>query len=136
MEFVKGDKVEVCSKEDGFFGSYLEAKVVSSKLPYGSYYKVKYYNLVTDGEDPLPLIEIISSDEIRPMPPKSEPVLTFGLHDKVDAFDLDGWWVGEITGRRGDLFSVYFATTNEECVYPLKRLRKHLEWDRVNRVWV
>ncbi|KAL0884525.1 hypothetical protein Bca101_008506 [Brassica carinata] len=111
-EFVKGDKVEVCSKLDGFFGSYFEAKVLS-KLPHGSFYKVKYKNLVTEGEDPLPLIEIISADEIRPMPPKLSQPSTFRRHDRVDAFDLDAWWFGEIIGRRGDTFSVYFPTTND-----------------------
>ncbi|KAF2617542.1 hypothetical protein F2Q68_00042723 [Brassica cretica] len=95
-EFVKGDRVEVCSKQDGFFGSYFEAKVLS-KLPRGSFYKVKYKNLVTEGEDPMPLIEIISPDEIRQIPPKLFQPSTFRRHDKVDAFDLDAWWVGEVT---------------------------------------
>uniref|UniRef100_A0A0D3DYR6 Agenet domain-containing protein n=1 Tax=Brassica oleracea var. oleracea TaxID=109376 RepID=A0A0D3DYR6_BRAOL len=103
--FVKGDKVEVCSKQDGFFGSYFEAKVLS-KLPRGSFYKVKYKNLVTEGEDPMPLIEIISADEIRSMPPKLFQPSTFRRHDKVDAFDLDAWWFGEIIGQKGDMFSV------------------------------
>ncbi|CAF2105539.1 unnamed protein product [Brassica oleracea var. botrytis] len=71
-EFVKGNLVEVCSKEDGFFGSL---------------YKVKYKNLVTEQ----PLIETISADEIRPMPPKLSQPSMFSRHDKVDAFDLDAW---------------------------------------------
>ncbi|CAH2038763.1 unnamed protein product [Thlaspi arvense] len=132
-EFVKGELVEVCSKEDGFLGSYLESKILS-KLPRGSFYKVKYKNLVTEGEDPLPLIEIISADEIRPLPPKLSQPLTFHLHDKVDAFDSDAWWVGYITGRRGNKFSVYFSESNEECEYPLGLLRRHL--DLVNGHWV
>ncbi|ESQ36286.1 hypothetical protein EUTSA_v10009453mg [Eutrema salsugineum] len=132
-EFVKGDKVEVCSKEEGYVGSYFEAKVLS-KLPHRNLYKVKYKNLVTEGEDPLPLIEIISADELRPMPPKLSQPLTFHRDDKVDAFDLDAWWVGYITGRRGNFFSVYFETTNEKCEYSLERMRRHL--DLVNGHWV
>lgn len=132
MEFVKGDQVEVCSKEDGFLGSYFGATVVS-KTPEGSYYKVKYKNLVSEEDESRRLIEVISVDDLRPMPPKSLPVL-FRRQDKVDAFDKDGWWVGEVSGRKGELYSVYFATTGEELEYPLYRLRRHLEW--VNGDWV
>ncbi|VVA90183.1 unnamed protein product [Arabis nemorensis] len=103
------------------------------ETPNGSFYKVKYKNLITEEDEPEPLIEIISADELRPMPPKSLPVL-FLLHDKVDAFDNDGWWIGKITGRRGNLYSVYFETTNEVLEYPLCRLRRHLDW--VNGDWV
>ncbi|KAF2620811.1 hypothetical protein F2Q68_00038400 [Brassica cretica] len=62
-EFVEGDMVEVCSKEDGLLG----------------------------GQDPQALVETISADEIRPMPPKLSQPSMFSLHDKVDAFDLDAW---------------------------------------------
>ncbi|EOA37354.1 hypothetical protein CARUB_v10011095mg [Capsella rubella] len=135
MEFVKGDKVEVCSKEDGFLGSYFAATVLS-KTPdrFGSsYYKVKYKNLVSEDDESKRLIEVISAEELRPMPPKSLPVV-FCRQDKVDAFDKDGWWVGEVTGRKRDLYSVYFATTGEELEYPLYYLRRHLEW--VDGDWV
>ncbi|CAN6897602.1 unnamed protein product, partial [Brassica oleracea] len=112
---------------------YLEAKVLS-KLPHGSFYNVEYKNLVTEGEDPQPLVETISADEIRPMPPKLSRPSMFSLHDKVDAFDLDAWWFGGITGQEGDTYSVYFPTTNDVCKYPLQRLRRHLEF--VNGQWV
>lgn len=132
MEFVKGDQVEVCSKEDGFLGSYFGATVLS-KTPEGSYYKVKYKNLVSEKDQSKPLIEVISADELRPMPPKSLPVM-FRCQDKVDALDKDGWWVGEVTAARGNMYSVYFSTTGEELQYPLYSLRRHLEW--VNGDWV
>ncbi|KFK42954.1 hypothetical protein AALP_AA1G060700 [Arabis alpina] len=131
--YVKGDQVEVCSKEDGFLGSHFGATVLKKVPNNGSFYKVKYKNLITDEDEPQPLIEIISADELRPMPPKSLPVM-FGLDDKVDAFDNDGWWVGKITGRRGNLYSVYFETTDQVLEYPLSRLRRHLDF--VNGDWV
>ena len=132
-EFAEGALVEVCSKEDGYFGSYFEAKVLS-KLPHGSFYKVEYKNLVTEGVNPRPLIETISSDEIRPMPPNLPQPSMFRLHEKVDAFDLDAWWFGEIAGQDGDTYYVHFPTTNDLCEYPLQRLRRHLEL--VNGQWV
>ncbi|KAF3573497.1 hypothetical protein F2Q69_00058278 [Brassica cretica] len=89
-------------------------------FPHGSFYNVEYKNLVTEGEDPQPLVETISADEIRPMPPKLSQPSMFSLHDKVDAFDLDAWWFGGITGQEGDTYSVYFPTTNDVCKYPLQ----------------
>ena len=132
-EFAEGDLVEICGKEDGFIGSYFEAKVLS-KLPHGSFYKVEYKNLITEGENPRPLIETISTDEIRPMPPKLSQPSTFSLHEKVDAFDLDGWWVGDIIGQDGNTYYVNFPRTKNLCEYPLERLRKHLEF--VDGEWV
>ncbi|KAK8648576.1 hypothetical protein V6N13_129325 [Hibiscus sabdariffa] len=66
--FFKGDRVEVCSKEEGFWGSYYEATVVLP-LHGNTPYKVRYRNLVEEEDQTRPLVEIISADEVRPMPP-------------------------------------------------------------------
>ena len=133
-EYAAGDLVEVCLKEDGHFGSFLEAKVLS-KLPHGPFYKVEYKNLVTEGANPRPLVETIPVDEIRPMPPNLPQPSTFSLHEKVDAFDMDAWWYGEIYGHEGNgTYYVHFPTTKNVCEYPLQRLRRHLEL--VNGQWV
>ncbi|XP_010522105.1 PREDICTED: DUF724 domain-containing protein 2 [Tarenaya hassleriana] len=132
MEFVRGDHVEVCSREEGFLGSYFAATVVE-RLAGGKFYKVKYKNLVTEEDEFQPLMETISAAEIRPSPPRYIPVV-FRRRDAVDAFDNDGWWVGEVTGRKDNLFSVYFRTTGDEIEYPFNRLRAHVDW--VNGQWV
>ncbi|KAK8524899.1 hypothetical protein V6N13_015896 [Hibiscus sabdariffa] len=62
--FSKGDRVEVCSKEEGFWGSYYEATVVSP-LHSNTLYKVQYKNLVEEEDQTRPLVEIVSADEVR-----------------------------------------------------------------------
>ncbi|KAL5554246.1 hypothetical protein UlMin_041647 [Ulmus minor] len=133
MAFQRGDEVEVCSKEEGFVGSYYTAKVISH-LP-NDLYVVQYDNLVDDNwRDPLS--ETVRKDEVRPVPPEiSPPPSEFAYLEEVDAFDNDGWWVGKITGKTGfDNYSVFFETTGDEIAYPLSRLRFHLEWR--NGKWV
>ena len=131
MAFSRGDKVEVCSKQEGFMGSYYAATVIKN---YGNEYAVQYKNLVAEDDQSRPLIETVGGNELRPRPPK---VLATGFHalDVVDAFDNDGWWVGKISGRKGsDSYYVFFDAYGVEISYPTSRLRPHLEW--VNGKWV
>jgi|UniRef100_A0A2N9IVU9 hypothetical protein len=124
MAFFKGDEVEVCSKQDGFLGSYFAATVINN---YGNHsYEVQYKRLLTDDESG-PLIEVVDADEVRPKPPK---ILATGFAslDMVDAFDNDGWWVGKISGKQGSNYYVYFDTYRVEILYPSFRLRPHLDW--------
>ncbi|CAI9261057.1 unnamed protein product [Lactuca saligna] len=80
-----------------------------------------------------PLREIVTADQIRPLPP--EVMATeFSLLDLVDAYDKDGWWVGKVIRKTGSNYLVYFEDSREEIVYPFKMLRIHQEWD--GRVWV
>ncbi|MBA0815419.1 hypothetical protein Gohar_000194 [Gossypium harknessii] len=70
--FFEGDEVKVCSKEEGFLGSYYEAKIL---------YPLRSYTL--------------STDEVRPMPPPAtitRATQVFHYLDRMDAFDNDGWW--------------------------------------------
>ncbi|KAI5577777.1 hypothetical protein BDE02_09G137400 [Populus trichocarpa] len=99
MEFDKGDKVEVCSTQEGFPGSYI--------ILYSN--SVQYKNLVEEEDMSKLLIETVSADE-------------------VDAFDNDGWWVGKVTGQRGPLYFVFSETTGDEIAYHVSRLRIHLDW--------
>ncbi|XVF08078.1 hypothetical protein REPUB_Repub06bG0195000 [Reevesia pubescens] len=127
--FYRGDKVEVCSKEEGFIGSYYEATVVSPLIG-NTLYKVEYKNLVDEEDQTRPLIEVVSADEVRPMPPRTvgETTKIFYYLERVDAFDNDGWWVGNITGKQKSKYFVYFDTTGDEIAYPVSQLRNHLEW--------
>ncbi|OMO97162.1 hypothetical protein COLO4_14820 [Corchorus olitorius] len=134
--FKVGDRIEVCSKEQGFIGSYYEATIVS-KLSDGSY-RVRYKNLVEENDHSRLLIEQVSSDEVRPMPPRiieGKGTQFYSVLDKVDAFDNDGWWVGIVTGKDDFKYWVYFETTGDHIAYPVSRLRKHLEWSN-NGFWV
>ncbi|XVF55295.1 hypothetical protein PTKIN_Ptkin06aG0025500 [Pterospermum kingtungense] len=127
--FSRGDYVEVCSKEEGFLGSYYEARIVMP-LDNNTLYKVQYKNLVEEEDHTIPLVEIVLAEEIRPVPPKTPGEVTglFRYLETVDAFDNDGWWVGNITGKKGSKYWVYFDTTKDEIAYPAALLRNHLEW--------
>ncbi|XP_031112035.1 uncharacterized protein LOC116016007 [Ipomoea triloba] len=89
-----GDAVKVLSNEEGFVGSYYEATVVGV-LPGGRGYVVQYKTLLTD-DFSAPLTEMVPADEIRPKSPNVYAYLYY-ISQKVDAFDNDGWWVGNIT---------------------------------------
>ncbi|WCJ39007.1 Plant Tudor-like protein [Euphorbia peplus] len=132
--FSEGDEVEVCSNELGYVGSYYEATVIQR---YHDQYKVKYKNLVVEEGSSVPLIEVVSSGEVRSVPPKHPTVgLSIRKDDVVDALDKDGWWVGRVTGQtylNGE-YNVYFPTTDETVAYPASRLRKHVNWCNGN--WI
>ncbi|AES59463.1 agenet domain protein [Medicago truncatula] len=110
-----GDKVEVCSKEEGFVGSYFEATIVSCLLQWT-------------------IFETVHPYELRPLPPRVRSPREFQLNQKVDAFDNDGWWLGQITSEKiiteeGHYYKVYFDTTYETICYPCDRIRVHHNHD-------
>ena len=127
---LRGDEVEVCSKQVGFVGSYYAATVINN---YGNQsYAVRYKNLVSEDDESQPLIEIVSADEVRPMP-HTVSASGFSLYDGVDAYDNDGWWVGTISGKQdSDHYYVFFDTYGVEILYPLSCLRPRRE---TNGMW-
>jgi len=132
MNFGLGDKVEVCSTEEGFLGSYYLATVVS-RLDNNGLYVVRYDTLLEDNSSQ-PLTETLYPEELRPRPPRVV-ASSFALYQQVDVFDNDGWWVGEICEKvDDDHYCVYFSTTEEEIVCPASAIRVHHEW--FNGQWV
>nr|GLL42197.1 DUF724 domain-containing protein 3 [Ipomoea trifida] len=101
-----GDAVEVTSNDEGFVGSYYEATIVG-QLTTGDVYVVEYKNLVTD-DFSAPLTENVPLAQIRPQPLQVQSTF-FDMYQVVDAFDNDGWWVGQITGEYRNSYYVYFG---------------------------
>ncbi|KAL1363149.1 hypothetical protein HN51_011340 [Arachis hypogaea] len=132
VRFQIGQKVEVCGKEEGFFGSYYEATIVSCVG--NSCYLVQYKNLLSATEPNKPLVEMVKLKDLRPIPSEDLGSHEFIVNQNVDVFDNDGWWVGKITSKRGSRYSVYFSSTNEEIVYPSSQIRVHLDW--IDGSWV
>ncbi|XP_031116645.1 protein AGENET DOMAIN (AGD)-CONTAINING P1-like [Ipomoea triloba] len=120
-----GDVVGVASNDESFVGSYYEATVVG-ELPDGKVYVVQYKNLVMD-DFSAPLTENVSRAEIRPQPPQLQSTF-FDMYQEVDTFDNDSWWVGQITGKIGNRYYVYFENTGEEILYHKDSIRIHLNW--------
>nr|GLL41906.1 uncharacterized protein LOC109185225 [Ipomoea trifida] len=109
-----GDAVEVTSNEEGFVGSYYEATIVG-QLTTGDAYVVEYKNLVTD-DFSAPLTENVPLVQIRPQPLQVQSTF-FDMYQVVDAFDNDGWWVGQITGEYRNSYYVYFEHYGKRVCY-------------------
>ncbi|XP_043700295.1 protein AGENET DOMAIN (AGD)-CONTAINING P1 [Telopea speciosissima] len=124
MAFRIGGLVEICSKEEGFVGSYYSAEIIFTAEK--THFLVEYKNLLAQDGKRL-LREIVRADEVRPYPPAIQ-VSKLGLFDRVDAYDKDGWWVGRITRRNKSRYHVYFESTGEEIAYSVSQLRVHQEW--------
>ncbi len=145
MGFGIGERIEVCSKEEGFKGSFFAATVIA-KPDKNSYY-VRYKNLL-ENDGLTRLVEKVTKDEVRPVPQKinaSSTLSRYSMFDEVDAFDQDGWWVGKIIEKVDEedieeeedqepMYYVYFSTYAQKIAYPISRLRAHLEW--INGKWV
>ncbi|XP_059663979.1 protein AGENET DOMAIN (AGD)-CONTAINING P1-like [Cornus florida] len=124
--------VEVCSKEDGFLGSYYLARVIG-KLGKGKF-MVQYMDLEEDEDGKKKLKEVVDATNIRPVPQEIK-VWGFDVLAKVDAYDCDGWWVGRVTGTKDDsYYYVHFDSSGDEITYPISRLRVHQEYE--NGRWV
>ncbi|XP_024189983.1 protein AGENET DOMAIN (AGD)-CONTAINING P1 [Rosa chinensis] len=96
----------------------------------GSNYVVQYKSLVEEYDESVPLKETVMADEVRPMPPEVTEAPEFHIGNRVDAYDLDGWWVGTISSENNvyGFHAVFFETTGEKISYPLWNLRVHQDW--------
>lgn len=131
MEISASDHVEICCNEDGLWGSYFEGKIVRRYRK--DKYVVEYVNLVRDNDETKKLREVVAASAVRPDPPLVR-VGEYELLDVVDARDLDGWWVGRVTGRDKYNYYVYFESWGQEFVYPKHKLRVHQEYE--NGRWI
>ncbi|KAI3873221.1 hypothetical protein MKX03_024980 [Papaver bracteatum] len=141
--FRHGDLVEVSSKEEGFLGSYFEARII--KQTEKDEFLVEYTKLHEEDNEKCLLREVVHRSEIRRVPPNFKASY-FNIGDPVDVFCKDGWWYGIVTGRdpirskrTGEdrsIYSVYFPLSGEEIEYRKWELRAHLEVEQVNGNWI
>ncbi|KAI3962282.1 hypothetical protein MKX01_013087 [Papaver californicum] len=139
--FHHGDLVEVTSTQEGFLGSYFEARII--KQTEKDEFLVEYTKLYEEDNEKCLLREVVPRGEIRPMPPNFKASY-FNISDQVDVFQRDGWWYGIITGRdpirskrTGEdrsIYSVYDPLSGEVIEYRKWELRAHLE--RINGNWI
>ncbi|KAJ1420831.1 Agenet-like domain [Sesbania bispinosa] len=132
LHFCKGADIEVRSDEEGYQGSWYAAIVVDY-LQNGKYL-VEYLTLKTDDLTEQ-LKEEADASDIRPYPPDISQDYRFALHEWVDAWYNDGWWVGQISSvLRNFKYMVYFWPTKEELEFEHYNLRPHQEW--IDGRWV
>ncbi|KAH1030491.1 hypothetical protein J1N35_042665 [Gossypium stocksii] len=98
--FFQGDEVEVCSKEEGFLGSYCQAKSLSPSNN-NTLYRVQYKNLVEEEDQTRPLAEIVSANvEIR-----FESLKMSKLKSKEKVDDGDSSWLELLNGVKASTSS-------------------------------
>ncbi|KAJ1414329.1 Agenet-like domain [Sesbania bispinosa] len=132
LHFCKGADIEVRSDEEGYQGSWYAAIVVDY-LQNGKYL-VEYLTLKTDDLTEQ-LKEEADASDIRPYPPDISQDYRFALHEWVDAWYNDGWWVGQVSSvLRNFKYMVYFWPTKEELEFEHYNLRPHQEW--IDGRWV
>ncbi|RWW53547.1 hypothetical protein BHE74_00039969 [Ensete ventricosum] len=130
--FRTGDEVEVSSDEDGFRGAYFEGRVGRS-MPKLRRYTIDYDAIVDDADESRRLRETVDARHVRPRPPRRLPGVGrwVALHQLVDAFHNDAWWVGVVsavpTGRKRR-YRICFPASREEMEFGADELRAHLEW--------
>ncbi|XP_043687515.1 protein AGENET DOMAIN (AGD)-CONTAINING P1-like [Telopea speciosissima] len=106
-----GDSVEVHSNEEGYVGSFYEAKVLD--VSKNHVLMVEYKTLVTPDESKW-LRERVHVSQGRPRPPQLQ-VSNFNLSDEVDAYDNEGWWVGRITRICESKYYACFDGNSSSC---------------------
>ncbi|KAE9599208.1 putative Agenet-like domain-containing protein [Lupinus albus] len=132
LPFCKGAKVEVRSDEEGYEGAWYSAIVFDSLL--NGKYLVEYLTLKTDDLTEQ-LKEEANASDIRPHPPEINHCHHFALHERIDAWYNEGWWVGQVSSiLRGFKYRVYFWHTKEELEFEHCHLRPHQEW--IDGRWV
>ncbi|XP_027339231.1 DUF724 domain-containing protein 6 [Abrus precatorius] len=131
VHFCKGAKVEVRSDEEGYQDAWYTAIVVDSLQ--NDKYLVEYLTLKTDDLTEQ-LKEEADASNIRPYPPDVNHVHRFALHQWVDAWYHEGWWVGQVSSVLGFKYMIYFWPTKERLEFEHCHLRPHQEW--IDGRWV
>ncbi|KAJ0986657.1 hypothetical protein J5N97_005013 [Dioscorea zingiberensis] len=132
--FRTGDKVEVSIDEEGFHGSWYEARVARF-MPKLARYTIDYETIVVDTEECRPLRETVPASNVRPRPPHLGAAW-YAIHQLVDAYHNEGWWTGVVSEvRSGEKYvNVFFPSSGETIAFRTSEVRAHLEW--INDRWV
>ncbi|GLU13805.1 hypothetical protein SLE2022_304160 [Rubroshorea leprosula] len=124
MAFQYEQSVEICKKQQGFFGSYYTATLLAAVGR--NRYLIRYETRFSEDKTRL-LVEPVDADEVRPFPPPV-PYTNFFVSDRVDAYIDDAWWVGSVTTKVDPNYIVRLDSTGDEVHCAFYRLRLHLEF--------
>lgn len=123
---LRGLKVEIAHGEKGYLSTWSPA-VVLGPVSDGKYL-VEYRTLRTsNGREPVKEEVVVLS--IRPCPPIIQRAHQFQPNDQVDAWDVNGWRIGQICRTMNDFkYEVYFRETNTVVEFQHARLRRHQDF--------
>jgi hypothetical protein len=91
MKLRNGGLVEVYIDVYGFIGDWFCARVVTKQ---GERFLVEYRDLVSNEDERKQLRHKLNNCHTRTSPPKKSKY-QFNLYDEFDAYENDGWWVGD-----------------------------------------
>ncbi|KAJ9554172.1 hypothetical protein OSB04_018217 [Centaurea solstitialis] len=105
-------------------------------------YRVKYVSIAEEGNLDERLTEIVDPSFVRPSPPRyprgsistnndqAEYYYCYEVFEVVDAYLLDGWWMGVVTKvvDNGDKYMVWFEFPPEQVEVKRSNLRLHVDW--------
>lgn len=116
--------VEVCRRDEGPFGSWCRAKIISGD---GQCYKVQYENL--SDVDRKSVVEEVYSEAIRPAPPSVKGLDKWLAGDTIEVYDHHSWKIGKIVKvLPGNFFIVKLLESLRERTCHQSNLRPRLSW--------
>ncbi|ESQ49389.1 hypothetical protein EUTSA_v10020690mg [Eutrema salsugineum] len=134
-QYEKGAIVEVRSEEEAYTGSWYCARILN--LLGDDKYIVEHLRFSRDGDESIPLRDLVEAENIRPVPPSElSPVLRYEPGDEVDAWFNKRWWIGRVSKvlARDSTYLVYFISTGEEVTVLHFNLRPRKDW--INGRWI
>ncbi|KAL8170372.1 hypothetical protein V2J09_022176 [Rumex salicifolius] len=135
-QFAVGSDIEVTSDEEGFRGIWFPAKILASSKKHKNKYLVEYKSLVSEENGFVPLTEFADPSFIRPALTTDEgDEGSFEVKDVVEAYHLDGWWIGVVIAVLGERsYRVFFNNPPDEVEFERSSLRFHKDW--VDGKWI
>ncbi|PWA77691.1 agenet domain-containing protein [Artemisia annua] len=129
---LRGLRVEIAHGKEGYLSTWYPAVII--RPAHNGKYLVEYRTLKTnDGCDLL--IEQVDTVCLRPAPPVIQRVRQFQQNDGVDAWDVNGWRIGQIcTTMKESKYAVYFVATDTVTEFHHADLRPHQDF--INGAWV
>lgn len=134
-QYEKGAIVEVRSEEEAYKGSWYCARILS--LLGDDKYIVEHLRFKRDGDESIPLRDLVEAENMRPVPPQvPSPVARYEPGDEVDAWFNKRWWTGRVSKvlGGGSKYLVYFISTGEDPIVPHFNLRPRKDW--INGQWI
>lgn len=129
---LRGLKVEIAHGEKRILNTWYPAVILGPV--YNGNYLVEYRTLIADNgrERVKEEVDVLC---IRPCPPILQRAHQFQPNDRVDAWDVNGWRIGQICKTMKDsMYQVYFRATNTVVEFQHANLRPHQRF--IDGSWV
>lgn len=116
--------VEVCRRNEGPFGSWCRARIISVD---GQRYKVQYENILDI--DRKFIVEEVYSEATRPVPPSMKGLCNWVAGDTIEVYDHHSWKIGKIVKvLPSNFFIVKLLESRRERTCHQSNLRPRLSW--------